>query len=114
MSAPDSLGEWLDSALGDVPADLSLRLVGALPEGWREVAVADAADVVMGAAVNELRILLAQGCETRWAAPRLLAVDALITHACELVALAGKDMDKSSERMTEQIVSAINSAGESS
>ncbi|HEY5088123.1 MAG TPA: hypothetical protein VII66_12260, partial [Gemmatimonadaceae bacterium] len=49
--------------------------------------------ILTAAAAAELRGLLERGCETRWAAPGLLTVDALVTYACELLACAGADVD---------------------
>lgn len=95
----------MDSALADAPPDLVLRVRSALPEGWRDVKTADSSDIALRAAVNELRVLIERGCDTRGAAPGLLAVDALVTQACELAARAGEDIDAASGRMISQIVS---------
>ena len=104
MTAVESLGEWMDSALAGAPPDLALRIRSALPDGWRDVTGAEAGAVTMRAAVNELHVLLERGCETRWAAPGLLTVDALVTHACELIARAGDDIDMASARLIGEIV----------
>ena len=104
MTAQHTLGEWMDTALVDAPPDLAIRIESALHEGWRDEPASSGSAVMMDAAVTELKVLLARGCETRWAAPGLLAVDALVTHACELVARAGDDVDAGCEQMIRQIV----------
>lgn len=87
------LGEWLDRDLAGVPHELAVRIRGALPANWREVPVSDASTLMANAAANELRGLLERGCETRWAAPGLLTVDALVTYACELLAVSDREVD---------------------
>ena len=97
------LGEWLDRDLAGVPHELAVRIRGALPANWREVAVSDASAFVANAAAHELRGLLERGCETRWAAPGLLTVDALVTYACELLALRQTDLESGAIEVVEMI-----------
>ena len=89
----DSLGGWFDNALVDVPGELSVRIRSALPPEWRDMYLGRGAEVVGEAAVAELGSLLQTGCDTRRAAPSLLTVDALVTYACELLAVNGDDID---------------------
>ena len=103
MTSTELLGEWMDAALAAAPQDLAMRIRTSLPDGWRDVAVGSAAPVLVDAAAAELRILLARGCDTRWAAPGLLAVDALVTHACELIAIVGTDIDEETDFIIERI-----------
>ena len=104
MSPVEPLGEWMDAALAGAPPELALRIRRALPDGWRDVSGAEAGAVTMQAAVSELHVLLERGCETRWAAPGLLTVDALVTHACELIARAGDDIESTCARVIREIV----------
>jgi hypothetical protein len=92
-AAQESLGAWLDSALESAPQELAVRIRAVLPPDWRTAPLADASALLADAAARELRGLLERGCEERWAAPGLLVVDALITYACELVALSGGDIE---------------------
>jgi hypothetical protein len=86
------LGEWLDGELAAAPNELAVRLRSMLPADWRTVPMESAPSVLADAAATELRRLLERGCDTRWAAPGLLAVDALVTFACEALALSGSDI----------------------
>ncbi|MEO7216696.1 MAG: hypothetical protein ABI026_00710 [Gemmatimonadaceae bacterium] len=88
----DSLGEWFDHALADVPGELAVRIRTALHPEWRDMYLGGGAEVVGEAAVAELGSLLQRGCDTRRAAPSLLTVDALVTYACELLAVNGDDI----------------------
>lgn len=103
MSSMEPLGEWMDAALSAAPADLAIRMRASLPDGWRDIPVESAAPVLVDAAAAELSVLLARGCDTRWAAPGLLTVDALVTHACELFAIAGTDMDEATNSIMERL-----------
>lgn len=93
MTDAEPLGQWLDRELAGVPQELAVRIRGALPANWREVPNSDAAALLANAAAHELRGLLDRGCDTRWAAPGLLTVDALVTYACELLASRDGDID---------------------
>lgn len=87
------LGDWLDRELQGVPQELAVRIRGSLPANWRGVPSGEGATVMADAAARELSGLLERGCETRWAAPGLLTVDALVTYACELATLSGEEVD---------------------
>lgn len=107
----DLLGGWLDLALSDVPGELADRIRGALPPDWREADLASGADVLGGAAVAALDQLLQQGCETRNSAPALLTVDALVTYACELLAVSGADIDAGTSALLGAICSTLPQPG---
>jgi len=93
MADVQLLGAWLDRELATVPHELAVRIRGALPTTWRDVPTSDATTLLASAAAHELRGLLERGCETRWAAPGLLTVDALVTYACELLAWRPGDLE---------------------
>ena len=86
------LGDWLDGEVAGVPQELAVRIRAALPAAWRTAPVSAGSGIFADAAADELRGLLTRGCETRWAAPGLLTVDALATYACELLAFSGADI----------------------
>ncbi|MEO7102921.1 MAG: hypothetical protein ABI311_05895 [Gemmatimonadaceae bacterium] len=97
MSRSDErLGEWLDGALTNAPQELAVRIRTALPAGWRDANLEQGSTILKDAAASELRILLGRGCETRRAAAGLLTVDALVTYACELLALSGAEIEQGS------------------
>jgi hypothetical protein len=89
----ERLGEWLDGALTDAPQELAVRIRTALPVGWRDASLEQGSIILKDAAASELRVLLERGCETRRAAAGLLTVDALVTYACELLALSGAEIE---------------------
>lgn len=97
------LGEWLDSELEGVPQELAVRIRTALPPDWRIATVTRGAALLADAAVTELRGLLERGCDTRWAAPGLLTVDALVTYACQMLAYCGADIDTETLRILDAI-----------
>ena len=88
----ERLGEWLDGALADAPQELAVRIRSALPAGWRDATLEQGSTILKEAAASELRVLLERDCESRRAAAGLLTVDALVTYACELLALSGADI----------------------
>lgn len=101
------LGDWLERELAAVPQELAVRTRTALPENWRDVDLASGPTVLTGAAVAELRALLERGCETRRAAPGLLTVDALVTYACQLLALTGADIDAGTTAVLDAIAATL-------
>ena len=103
----ESFGAWLDRKLESVPQELAVRIRAVLPSDWRNAAIADAPSMLTVAASGELRGLLERGCEERWAAPGLLVVDALITYACELVALSGGDIETESVTILNTVVATL-------
>lgn len=103
----DLLGEWLDNALSDVPGELAVRIRTALPPEWREADLPSAAELLGEAAVAELGLLLQRGCDTRRSAPALLTVDALMTYACELLALSGGDIGAGTSALLDAICSTL-------
>lgn len=97
MSGSDErLGEWLDGALTGAPQELAVRIRTALPAGWRDADLEQGSAMLRDAASSELRVLLERGCESRRAAAGLLTVDALVTYACELLALSGAGIEQGS------------------
>lgn len=100
----DSLGVWLDGELAAVPQELAVRIRAVLPSDWRDARIADGPVLLTNAASRELGGLLERGCEKRWAAPGLLVVDALVTYACELLALSGADIDAGTAAILDAIV----------
>ncbi len=58
-----------------------------------------APELLTECAAERLRTLLAQGCDTRAAAPALLAIDALVSYACQALAFAGGDISERAEAM---------------
>lgn len=108
----DSLGAWLDKALVDVPGELAVRVRTALVPEWRDTYLGRAPQVLGDAAVAELTVLLEKGCETRRSAPALLTVDALVTYACELIALSGGDIDAGTMSLLNAICSTLPDNGE--
>ena len=109
--AAESLGAWLDRQLATVPQDLAVRVRAAIPETSRSAPSAEGPDILAAAAASELRHLLERGCETRWAAPGLLTVDALISYACELLAGTGADMETGTEDIVRRIVAVLPGTG---
>ncbi|HEY8312225.1 MAG TPA: hypothetical protein VIG47_16785 [Gemmatimonadaceae bacterium] len=105
--ANGSLGEWLDGELATAPNELAVRLRSMLPQDWRTVTMERAPSVLADAAATELRDLLQRGCDTRWAAPGLLAVDALVTFACEALAISGGDIGAGTADILERVTSTL-------
>lgn len=108
MTDPNELlGDWLDREVTGVPQELVVRIRAALPADWRTASIADAPAILTGAAAKELRRLLERGCETRWAAPGLLTVDALVTYACQVIALTGADVESAAMASLKTITSTL-------
>ena len=82
------LGDWLDDRHPAPPGELreAIHSLIAAEEGGEEPIHDRLATVALG----ELRRIAAEPSR-RSAAPRLLAVDALLTYACEAAAEAGPD-----------------------
>ena len=100
----ESLGDWLDGELARAPQELAVRVRNALPEAWRSAPLASGSAILANAAAAELRDLLERGCDTRWAAPGLLTVDALVTYACQLLTVTGADIDSATMSVLSTIV----------
>lgn len=109
-AATGQLGDWLDGELAAAPNELAVRLRSMLPENWRTVPMERAPTVLADAAAAELRGLLERGCDTRWAAPGLLAVDALVTFACEALALSGADISAGAADILQRVASTLPSS----
>lgn len=112
MTGPaESLGAWLDRQLATAPQELSVRVRAAIPAESRSAPSAEGPAILAAAAASELRQLLERGCETRWAAPGLLTVDALISYACELLAGTRADLETGTEDMVNRIVAVLPGTG---
>lgn len=81
--AAERLGDWLDERLATVDPDLGARVRAAIAPGALDGAVSDAPQALLEAATSALTPLAAAGCTTRSSALDLLAVDTLVTLACE-------------------------------
>ena len=103
----ETLGVWLDRRLESVPQALAVRVRAVLPPDWRNSPVEQASALLADIAARELRELLDRGCEERWAAPGLLVVDALVTYACELIALSDGDIETDSVALLDTMVSVM-------
>jgi hypothetical protein len=91
--AAEKLGDWLERELAGAPQELAVRVRTSLPSAWRDATLLEAPMLLANAAAAELAGLLERGCETRRAAPALLTVDALVTYACQALALSGADIE---------------------
>lgn len=80
------LGDWLDEHLATVDPDLAARVRAAIAPGALDGVVSDAPEALLDAAVRALVPLAAEGCTRRASALDLLAVDTLVTLACESLA----------------------------
>lgn len=87
----ERLAEWLDARLQDVDGELAARIRSAVGADT-QASAADAPSVLLNAAVKRLAPLAADGCVARASAIDLLAVDALVTLACEALANVGADV----------------------
>lgn len=101
------LGAWLDRRLESVPQELAVRIRAVLPPDWRNSYTEQAPALLADTAARELRGLLERGCEERWAAPGLLVVDALVTYACELIALSNRDIETDSAALLDTMLSVM-------
>ena len=97
------LTEWVDARLDGVDDDLATRIRSALGDAAPEATVLDAPQALIAAAVARLQPLAAEGCSARESAADLLAVDALVTLACEALADARTSTDDIVQGATEMI-----------
>jgi hypothetical protein len=86
------LGEWLDEHLATVDPDLAARVRAAIAPDALDGDVSGAPQSLLDAAVRALTPLADEGCTRRASALDLLAVDALVTLACESLADAPAGM----------------------
>lgn len=103
----NELGDWLDGELAATPKELAGRIRSVLPGDWRSAPLTSGPLILADAAARELRSLLERGCETRWAAPGLLTVDALVTYACQLLAFTGADLDAGAAEVLRRVVQTL-------
>jgi len=85
------LAAWVEARLVDVDAGLASRVRDAIGATDASATVRDAPNVLLRAATARLTPLAADGCVARESAIELLAVDALVTLACEALADACED-----------------------
>ncbi|MDQ2890531.1 MAG: hypothetical protein M3R65_08255 [Gemmatimonadota bacterium] len=104
MTPTGSVGDWLNASLLDAPPDLARRMRASIPSEGTSASVASGVEVLASAAASELRALLADGCGDRSAAPGLLTVDALVTQACELLAVTGEDVESGALIVLERLM----------
>src|SRR5690348_17964076 len=81
-----ALAEWIEARLAGVDADLASRVRDAIGRIDDSVTVRDGAGVLLQAATSRLAPLATDGCVARESAIALLAVDTLVTLACEALA----------------------------
>jgi hypothetical protein len=81
-----ALAEWLEARLVDVDAALASRVRDAVGAVGAAATLRDGAEALLRAATARLEPLAAAGCVARESAIELLAVDALVTLACEALA----------------------------
>lgn len=80
------LADWVDARLEGVESELATRVRSAIDDAAPDATVADAPRALIAAAVARLEPLATDGCTARESAADLLAVDALVTLACEALA----------------------------
>lgn len=80
------LAEWVDARLEGVEPELAARVRSAIDDAAPGATVLDAPHALVRAAVARLEPLAEDGCSARESAIELLAVDALVTLACEALA----------------------------
>jgi len=81
-----ALAAWVEARLVDVDAGLASRVRDAIGATDASATVRDAPNVLLRAATARLTRLAAEGCVARETATELLAVDTLVTLACEALA----------------------------
>jgi len=109
--ANELFADWLDRELATVPHELAVRVRTALPDDWRSARSVDGVSMLTSAAAAELRRLLERGCETRWAAPGLLTVDALVTYACQLLARTDAEIESGMTELLDIMVQTMPQSG---
>lgn len=87
------LADWVDARLEGVERELATRVRSAIADVASDATVLDAPRALFAAAVIRLAPLATDGCTTRESATDLLAVDALVTLACEALADASISVD---------------------
>ena len=80
------LAAWVEARLADVDAGLASRVRDAIGVADASATVRDAPNVLLRAATARLAPLAGEGCVARESAIELLAVDTLVTLACEALA----------------------------
>ena len=82
----ERLAEWVDARLDGVDHELAARVRSAVDAAAPDATVHDAPRALVAAAVARLQPLAMEGCTARESAIELLAVDTLVTLACEALA----------------------------
>lgn len=86
-----TLAAWMEARLADVDAELASRMREAIGPSASTTTLRDAPELLLHAATSRLQPLALDGCVARESAIELLAVDALVTLACEALADACAD-----------------------
>ena len=97
------LADWVDARLEGVESELATRVRSAIGDVAPDATVLDAPRALIAAAVTQLEPLAAVGCTARESAADLLAVDALVTLACEALADASMSVDDVADAATAMI-----------
>jgi len=97
------LADWVDARLDGVENELATRVRSAIGDIPRDATVLDAPRALVAAAVTQLGPLAMHGCTARESAADLLAVDALVTLACEALADASMSVDEITDGATAMI-----------
>jgi len=97
------LADWVDARLEGVETELATRVRSAIADVAPDATVLDAPRALIAAAVTQLEPLATDGCTARESAADLLAVDALVTLACEALADASTSVDDIADRATVMI-----------
>ena len=97
------LADWVDARLEGVESELAARVRSAIADVASDANVLDAPRVLVAAAVTQLGPLATGGCSARESAADLLAVDALVTLACEALADASMSVAEITDGATAMI-----------
>ncbi len=113
MTGETTLGSWLDVRLSGVEKDLARRIEDCVSASSRAVPLRDAAEGLATDASASLRRLLRSGCEARSSALDLLAIDALVTYACEIAATESSDVARTAAFLIREVAGSANAGGAS-
>jgi len=97
------LADWVDARLEGVERELATRVRSAIGDVAPDATVLDAPRTLVAAAVTQLAPLATDGCTARESAADLLAVDALVTLACEALADTCTSVDDIADGATAMI-----------
>jgi len=97
------LADWVEARLEGVERELATRVRSAIGDIAPDATVLDAPRALIAAAVTRLAPLATDGCTARESAADLLAVDALVTLACEALADAATSVEGIADSATAMI-----------